>query len=534
MKQYFSLQYWKGQRLLLLVFLLLHVVLSSVYITWQSFTFDERDYYGYSIQWLQGNVERSNKMYDSKTPVVAVAAIPRIIKQIFTPGYKATDEGLGDMRAGRYVMVVFTLITAVYLFVWMQNLFGVKAWIFPLLFFLFDPLVLGFSMIITSDAASGTCLLAVCYHLYAYYTNRSFRQLLFFSVWLALGVLCKASLLYFIPYLFLLIIFLLLTGKLRFSFRKFVVNGLIVSVVVLAIMNLAYFGKGSLRSLDRSSFQSAAFRSLSKTAFIKDIPVPIPFSYVQGLDMLQYHAEIGAGHPESTHHGSFLSEQKRYKDGFWYYYFYVGFYKIPIAILLLMIIGFVIVLFSSRNIFFRDHVWYMLPFIFFLFVLSVINPFQTGFRHFLLIYPFCFLFIATAVTWLNKRYHFSNVMFGVLLLYMFTSTARFFPWLISYTNEFIPDKKTVFKKIKDSGIDYGQNSNQLEKFIKQNPEYKLPSPIPRAGKYIVPAFYLLEYKHRHNASWLSHFAPVDHYQYSMFLFHISDNDINLFNKKGRQ
>jgi hypothetical protein len=143
----------------------------------------------------------------------------------------------------------------------------------------------------------------------------------------------------------------------------------------------------------------------------------------------------------------------------------------------------------------------------------------------LLLYPFCFLFIATAVSFLIKKTRSAKLITMAMLGYMLISTAIFFPWFISYTNELITDKKTVFRKIRDSSIDYGQNSSQLQKFRKAHSEYIAGPPEPKAGKYIVPAFQLINYTDRENASWLLHFEPVDHHQYSMFLFHISEQDV---------
>ena len=531
--KYFTSTYWKGQRLLLLAFLLLHVIVSSVYISWQSITFDEKDYYGYSIKWLHGDVNRNDKIYDSKTPLVAIAAIPRMIKQVSDPGYKATDNGTADILQGRYLMVLFTLITAIYLFKWTRRLFGEKAWIVPLLFFLFDPLVLGFSMIITSDLASGTCLLAIAYHFYRFSIEKTSKHLLLFSAWLGIGVVCKASLLYFVPCGAILILIQWIFSKAPFNLKQTLLHSLSCIIIVLVIINLAYFGEGSFRTLSRSQFQSSSFQSLARTPFVKDIPVPLPYSYVQGLDMLQFHGEIGAGHPESTHHGTFIGNASKEQGGFWYYYLYTGFYKIPITTLLLIIIGVVACFVQFRNEFLNKHIWYLIPFVFFFVILSCFNPFQSGFRHFLLIYPFCFLLIAAAISFMQKKIRLTRSITIAFLGYAFISTALFFPWLISYTNEFITDKKTVFRKLKDSSIDYGQNSSQLQKFIKDNPGLSPLTNMPAPGKYIVSAFHLINYKDRYNASWLTKFEPVSHYQYSMFIFNISEADINSIKKDQR-
>ena len=113
---------------------------------------------------------------------------------------------------------------------------------------------------------------------------------------------------------------------------------------------------------------------------------------------------------------------------------------------------------------------------------------------------------------------------------MIVSTAFFYPWLIPYTNELLSGKKTVFRKIKDSSLDYGHNVYQVRRFLKKNPGYQTAPFEPGAGKFIVPAFQLVPYPDRENASWLTAFEPVDHHQFSMFLFNISEDNLRSVKK----
>jgi hypothetical protein len=538
MKQFFSQQYWKGQRLLLLAFLLVHIVIASIHISRQDVIIDEPDYYTYAARWLHGNVERTDKMYDSKTPVVAVVLVPRIIKQILQPGYKATDFGRADVMNGRYLMVIFTIIIAIYLFTWIRKLFGPKSWIFPVLFFLFDPLVLSYSMITTSDMASGACLLATFYHLQRFYITRGRTDFVLFSLWVAISLVCKASLLFLFPCLLLLYIILLAAKKIRINAKKLVGYGLMLSVVVLLVINLAYFGKDSFQSLERMKLVSHSFKNLAETPVLKNIPVPLPRNYVQALDLLQYHQEIGAGKRESSYPGVFLNGEVRRSSGFWYYYLYVGFYKIPVAILfLLFAAALTFVISFKRKTFFAKHTWYAWPAVFFFVILSCFNPFQIGIRHLLLIYPLLFVGIAALLEQWRSRYRYTGYIAGGLFAFMIISAANYFPDLIPYTNEFLVDKKNVFRKIKDASIDYGQNVTHVQEYIAQHPGTLKPTSIPKPGRYIVtmadlieelPSSGLVKY------TWLLDFEPVAHYRYSMFIFDISEKDIRQLQQKSWQ
>jgi hypothetical protein len=425
----------------------------------------------------------------------------------------------------------------VYLFVWIRKLFGAKAWILPMLFFLFDPMVLSYSMITTSDMASGACLLATMYHLYCFYINRGWKDFLFFCLWTGLSFVCKASLLFLLPYFVLLYIILLATKIIRFNFKKLVIYGLVLSIISISVINVAYFGKDSFHSLGSMQLVSNSFKQLSSLQVINKIPLPLPENYIVALDLLQYHQEIGAGKIESSYPGVFLNGELRRYSGFWYYYLYVGFYKIPISILLLLLAGVITFLISfNRKVFIRKHIWYAFPAAFFFVVLSCFNSFQIGLRHILVLYPLLFVGIAALLTYWRGKFKYTSHIVFILLGLMLVSEAKYFPRLIPYTNEFLTDKKNVFRKIKDASIDYGQNIKDLEEYIQQHPGTRRPELTPKAGRYIVSMADLIDETPQSGLvkyTWLLNFEPVDHYHYSMFIFDISENDIQQLQQKSR-
>jgi hypothetical protein len=534
MKQYFSLQYWKGQRLLLLTFLLLHVVVASIHISNEGITADEPDYYSYAAHWAHGNMERTDKMYDSKSPVVAIALLPRIIKQILHPDFRAVDYGVQDVKNGRYFMVIFTIIIACYLFVWTRKLFGPTAWILPVLFFLFDPTVISFSMIITSDMATGACLIATMYHLFKFCETRSRKQFIIFSLWLGVSFVCKASLLFLLPCLMILYVLLLLAGKIKWNGRKLFLYGLLLCVISLLVINLAYFGKDSFRTLNNIHFQSTRFQKMADVQVINKIPIPVPENYIVALDLLQYHAEIGGGKTESSYPGVILNGHLKQHGGFCYYYLEVGLYKIPVSILILLGASFLIFILRFQiNKFFFTYIWLAWPAFFLFTIMSCFNDFQIGFRHFLLIYPLLFIGIAAAIKFLKNKFKFALPITWLLFAYMIISTAFYFPNFIAYTNEFILDKKNVFRTLCDASVDYGQNDNALQNYILQHANTKLPGTTPAAGKYIVPMSQLIQTSSSPDHSWLLQFDPVSHYKYTLLIFDISQKNIDQLQQKSR-
>ena len=155
---FFKRQYWNGQRLLLLTILFIHTAASFYYISRQNITFDEPQYIEYAKRWLHGRPERTQLMDDSKSPVIAICWVPRIVRQIIQPEYHLTDYGRKDQEEGRYMMIFFSLVTAMYMYWWCKDWYGEKGWILPLIILLFDPLYLAYSTLITTDLPCATFL----------------------------------------------------------------------------------------------------------------------------------------------------------------------------------------------------------------------------------------------------------------------------------------------------------------------------------------------------------------------------------------
>jgi hypothetical protein len=223
--------------------------------------------------------------------------------------------------------------------------------------------------------------------------------------------------------------------------------------------------------------------------------------------LLQYHAQLG-GSINNTYTGVYLLQQVNLHNGFWYYYFIVALYKVPLSILCLTIIGFAFFmgrLKQTKKFFF----FLMLPAIYFVFVLSFFNQFQIGIRHLLLVIPLLYVLLAMVL----QRFAFSKAKYvlGVCWLFMLFSFLKYYPDLIPYTNELMVDKTKVYETMMDSSIDYGQSDSSATLFLRTNTEYKIPSSTPTSGKFIVSMYQYVEQLKRGDTSlnWLiKKHAPV--------------------------
>jgi len=194
----------KGQRLMLLAFFVVHLVLTLLYVKQQPLTNDEADYIEYSKRWLKGHPLKVKDVDDSKTPVTAIAWIPRMVQQTLHPGMQLNDWGRSDQINGRYMMLVFFWGVFVYVYLFGKKLYGRNGWIIPLFLLIIDPLFMAFTPIVTSDMACVFVFLATLYHAYVYSIDDSWKHFLLMSFFSGLALLTKSSMV-FIPFILVII-----------------------------------------------------------------------------------------------------------------------------------------------------------------------------------------------------------------------------------------------------------------------------------------------------------------------------------------
>lgn len=486
-----------SNRWILLLFLMIHVTIAVFFIRVQNITYDEPGYIEYSKRWLHGNTERAVALDDSKTPAISIVWLPRIIRQVIHPNYQLNDYGRQDQREGRYMMLFFSVLTCIYLYKFCLLLKLQKWWV-VFLFFIIDPLITAYSILINSDLLSGLLLLAIVYHLYKYFKENNHFQFYIACILLGVALVTKHTFLFAIP---LLLLFSVLTNK-KYALKQL----LLAFLILLLVVNLAFYFQGTGKSLGSYQFLSTTFISLQqKLIFLSWLPVPLPYSYVQSIDLLQYHAQLG-GSIDNTYTGVYLLSKTNLLGGFWYYYFVTAFYKFPVSILILVLVGLIWFVLKFRRINFS---WYILivPIIYFFGVLSFFNKFQIGIRHLIIVLPLLYVLIAVII---NKILFFKKRwILSLLWVWMFASVMYYYPLLIPYTNELIVNKAKVFEKIMDSSIDYGQSDSAAVRFLKNNPAYKIPTSQPLTGSYLISMRTIVENQKFGNTSlnWL-----IQHYQ----------------------
>ncbi len=194
--------------------------------------------------------------------------------------------------------------------------------------------------------------------------------------------------------------------------------------------------------------------------FYKTIPRLKPFAhYIRSFSIAFSHST--SGH-EVCAADSFVACD-------WRYFFSALAVKVPVATLLLWVLGLGALIFSPLRQ--RHKLMVFFPVIVYFIIASFLNKINIGVRHILPVYPFLFL-AAGAIGYFLSRLSqsvFRKIGFLALITLFVQVAVRhfyFFPDFISYHNEFIPSHERAAAILADSNINWGQDNKRLVDYVK--------------------------------------------------------------------
>jgi hypothetical protein len=294
--------------------------------------------------------------------------------------------------------------------------------------------------------------------------------------------------------------------------------------VSIVTINLGFGFNGIGTPLSGYTLKDPIFKKLQATPIVRNLPLPLPVPYVQGLDLVKFEERMGeawgniymAGQLRVNHHDGTLR-------GFPGYYFYAAFFKVPIAkqiIFLVALVGY----FSRRSQpaargLRREETFLLVPILLYWIYFNFFFNAQIGIRHVLPVFAlatiFCGRFLADPES--NRRY-----TAVILVTWAAASALSYYPHFISYFNEFVPDRKLAYRHLADSNLDWRGNDWYLTEYIRRHPGVIVDPRKPQAGRIVVPVNALVgvnrspeEYR------WLrEHFTPVDHIAYSYLVYDV--------------
>jgi hypothetical protein len=407
-------------------------------------TYDEPDphfLYGQSILKFD-----STRIIDSSMPISALNALPSALAARLPPG--SLKAFLGQIKTGRYATVLFSLLVALCVFAWSRDLYGPRAGLLTLTLYTFDPTLLAHSQLITTDVyAAGTITFAL-YSFWRFLDLGGWKRAVGSALLLGVAQIAKYTAIVLFPLLAVIAVgfhgrelyFEVRERRFYDLYRRAAVfSGVALVFVLLSLLvvNVGFLFNKTLTPLDQYSFSSTPFRSVQSSAgVLGQLPLPVPYPYIQGLDMVVEHERTN-----SNHGWIYLLGRLRQGEGFAGYYFYACLYKLPLATQAILLAAAVAYVVRRRRFhFFKNEAVLFWPTVFFAIYFNFFYRAQIGIRHFLVVFPLLFVLSGSL---LEKGAALTKAMaaaLSVAIIAAILSALSYYPHFLPYFNELVWDR----------------------------------------------------------------------------------------------
>ena len=417
----------------------------------------------------------------------------------------------------RWACIPFSWIGAIVCYMWAKDLYGRPSGVVACAIWCFEPNILAHASLITADITATALSCAACYTFWRWLKNPKWAETAVSAVALGVAELAKTTLIVFYPLLPLMWIVYRWFDRHSMSPRDWLREAgmLFIQVAMsLYILNLGYGFDGSLTQLKSFHFVSNLFagqQSPSTTqdaakrleppinrfavTTIGDLPVPLPKSYVLGLDLQQRDFE-------SYDRPSYLWGNWR-ASGWWYYYIVALAIKMPLGIWLFVFLFAIAQGYSyccrrltapvtikrrssasfayagpsgaRSHVTIRDQFVLLFPGFAIFAAVSCKTGFSEHLRYILPVFPFLFVWVSQILltpqscsdtnVW-GVRGRAPHVVLGfssvVAVFWLITSSLWIYPHSLSYFNELIGGPLSAPKFLLGSNLDWGQDLFYLE------------------------------------------------------------------------
>jgi 4-amino-4-deoxy-L-arabinose transferase-like glycosyltransferase len=486
-----------GRRRLLLPFLiaLLGLGINVVVATSMAPTFDEGNHLAYGDKILHGDPDRPNSGFDSKMPVSALNAFPRSVgKYLEDHGMAPSLAKILRYRSPRYPTIAAAFCLCVLVFLYAESLFGRTAGLFAELILVMDPNVIAHGTLATTDLYVAAATILALYCLRRFLIAPTTGNAALTAVTLALAQLTKFT----AAYLYFILVIALVASALyarygrdkRYRIPPRQTGILLVLTVVcfLAVINAGFLFDRSFTSLARYQFRSRPFLALQQVQRLRDVPLPLPYAYIQGFDWMSYDNATSFNFGNIVLLNEARGRELPRSDGFPSYYLIAYLLKEPLGMQLLLVMGLAWI-FRNRGpaeLLAGEGLLLATAGVFFV-MLSFFSRTQIGIRHILPALPiFAILSGGAFQAWQTFSSRRKMLLVGCLL-YVAASVGSYFPHMIPYFNEILTDRRLAYRFLADSNLDWGQDAWVVERFMRSNPDVVLDPQHRVTGRVLVGA-----------------------------------------------
>ncbi|HEX9940995.1 MAG TPA: glycosyltransferase family 39 protein [Thermoanaerobaculia bacterium] len=499
----------RGSSLLAALLLVAFLAQGALGIRHKSMTWDEDTHLSYGRQILtQHTFARQIHRYNATSPWVVVNALPGLAARrlgIELPPRRA-------LYAGRISTLLLGALLGWLVFSWAREAFGPPSGLLAVTLLTFCPNLLAHSALITTDAVTTLAIFAAAYAFWRLYAQPSRARLWVAGVVLGLALTVKLSGVYLVP-IFLLVLLLRGLASRRFDLKPFL-SLLLLLAVALLVINAVYLFEGTFSPLSRYQPRSLRFQALASAPVLRDLPLPLPTGYVQGIDWVT----------QDMARGRWVYCLGRYShNGFPYYYAVALLTKGTVGFLALIALALACLALRAPRRSWEVQIFLLVPVAFYFIYFSLFFKFQIGLRHLLPIFPFLFVFVSQLAT-LQRRS--LRALAWLLAVAHAASSLRVHPHYLAYFNEAVGGPLQGWRYLIDSNLDWGQDRDAARHVYA--PSSPVPVVIdpggPTAGRVMVSATALvglIPEAHKRYAWLRENFLPVDHVGYSWLVYDVS-------------
>jgi hypothetical protein len=391
---------------------------------------------------------------------------------------------LDDIFLGKAATIVAATILAIYVFIWSRKLYGIPAAFLALILYMLDPNIIAHSRLFTQDMFGACSVFIATYYFWSLLRFGGWQNLILSALTFSIAQICRFTSVHLVPIFIILSVFFYSPSILKAlkeknipliqqGIRRSLSYIILLAISTTLVLNIGFSFERSFTKFGDYKFISHSFTHLQENPLLKQLPIPIPYAYLPGLDFGKYKQETGfdSGIPYFLGKLSFEYDNvegfqiKAAKE-----YFLLAFlYKVPITTQILIVLSVVSLLVERKNLDFgKNEAFLVIPSLFYLVFMSFSTA-QLGIRYILMIFPFLFVFSSRVVRGWNARRARYRLFVICLVIYLLVSNLSYFPHYISYFNELVTDRKMSYKILADSNLDWGQNYNYLKQYLQSHP-----------------------------------------------------------------
>lgn len=384
------------------------------------------------------------------------------LESAFLEGRTFVFSNGGDrlLLPARLVCMLYTLLTALLVFLAGRSLFHPLAGLFALLLFVFDPNVLAHGTLISTDMASACFLFGTVYAFYRYTLGNSPRWLLLTSLLAGLAMVAKYTGILIAPILLVLV----LAEALQDRSPALLVRRL---GSFLAVMAGAWLLIWAFYRFRYAPAPPGLALSPALAPYLASLPNPadgtrlaflarhhlLPEAFLWGL--------ANTRHTEWDYTSYFLGHV--YRHGPWQYFPTAFLIKSTLPLLLLLVLT-PFALFTTPVAYRRQVLFLLLPVLVFFAVITT-SHFDIGARHMLPVYPFLYVLTGGAAILLAQRGLRWSIPISLLALWQIVTCLHVSPSYMAYGNEAIGGPLQVRRYLSDANVDWGQQLKTVKAYL---------------------------------------------------------------------